>query len=418
MSITKAVAFEQANRIGGVLELPQGCEERLDMDQASPVFLSHVQKHEQYLGSYAQHFGLSPFIKTGRRVSSITPILIDGEEPSVGIGPRWTVESVDLQTKSKTEEIFDAVLVCTGKYHHPYIPEISGLPEYKGTVLHSSVYRDPERYRNKVVLIIGGGPSAVDIATDLTRAAKNIILAKKQPGLFFRNANPKVLETAMPKNFTASEVILHDGSSRHIDVVILCTGYSFDFPFLSKECRVQTSRGRVSPLYRHLIHCEYPSMAFPFLVTLVTITPILDCQIKFFKAVLDGKALLPTAAEMLYCTKNDYHQRLASIDSSPRHVAHGLPGEEGWNYMTELGTEGEFPPYEPVIRQMAQVAFAAIQSGDPDYKKAYFQRTGQDTFVYVANSDKLNRKQFEMQLLIASQEDDALENKLFGSLHL
>ncbi|OWA51250.1 putative Senecionine N-oxygenase [Hypsibius exemplaris] len=166
----EAVAFEQANRIGGVWNYPQGCEERLDMDQASPYFsrmyknmrtllpqdlmslegfpfppggqsYCDVETVQQYLGSYAQHFGLSPFIKTGHRVSSITPILVDGEEPSVGIGPRWTVESVDLQTKSKTEEIFDAVLVCTGKYHHPYIPEISGLPEYKGTVLHSSVYR-------------------------------------------------------------------------------------------------------------------------------------------------------------------------------------------------------------------------------------------------------------------------------------
>lgn len=54
-------------------------------------------------------------------------------------------------------ETFDALVVASGHYAVPYIPEIPGLKEfaekYPGSVEHTKQYRGPERYRNKACTV-------------------------------------------------------------------------------------------------------------------------------------------------------------------------------------------------------------------------------------------------------------------------
>ena len=51
-------------------------------------------------------------------------------------------------------EYFDAVVVASGHYFVPYIPETKGLAEYEslypGSIEHSKYFRHPESYRGKV----------------------------------------------------------------------------------------------------------------------------------------------------------------------------------------------------------------------------------------------------------------------------
>lgn len=51
-------------------------------------------------------------------------------------------------------ESFDAVVVASGHYNVPWIPEIPGLVDfeqkYPGTILHSKHYRDPSKFKGKV----------------------------------------------------------------------------------------------------------------------------------------------------------------------------------------------------------------------------------------------------------------------------
>jgi cation diffusion facilitator CzcD-associated flavoprotein CzcO len=52
------------------------------------------------------------------------------------------------------QETFDAIVVATGHYNVPYVPDVPGLVElnekFPGLVLHSKQYRDPEHFRGKV----------------------------------------------------------------------------------------------------------------------------------------------------------------------------------------------------------------------------------------------------------------------------
>ena len=47
-------------------------------------------------------------------------------------------------------------------------------------------------------------------------------------------------------------VVLDDDTELKLDALILCTGYKYEFPFLSEECQISTEGERVTPLYKHV----------------------------------------------------------------------------------------------------------------------------------------------------------------------
>lgn len=61
----------------------------------------------------------------------------------------------------------ETIINATGSFHNPYTPHISGREVFQGEVLHSSAYRNPDRYRGHRVIVVGRGNSAVQIAVEL-----------------------------------------------------------------------------------------------------------------------------------------------------------------------------------------------------------------------------------------------------------
>lgn len=62
------------------------------------------------------------------------------------------------------QEVFDAVVVATGHFSLPYIPDIPGLLEYDdkfpGRIRHSKHYRSKEEFQGKVRLPRSSSPAA------------------------------------------------------------------------------------------------------------------------------------------------------------------------------------------------------------------------------------------------------------------
>jgi putative flavoprotein involved in K+ transport len=75
------------------------------------------------------------------------------------------------------------VVLATGVSDIPVMPELPGLREYRGTVLHSSRYDDGERWRGRRALVIGTGNSGHDIAQDLHSAGCAVTLVQRRPTL-------------------------------------------------------------------------------------------------------------------------------------------------------------------------------------------------------------------------------------------
>jgi cation diffusion facilitator CzcD-associated flavoprotein CzcO len=130
-----------------------------------PDFPSHRQVRA-YFESYAAHFGLMQFIRLETRVvrAKLLPDL------------SWGVSSIGPD--GAKEEIFDYLIVCSGHHREPLMPDYSG--RFSGEVLHSSRYRRPDIFRDKRVLVVGGGNSACDIAVDIARVAQKSCISMRR----------------------------------------------------------------------------------------------------------------------------------------------------------------------------------------------------------------------------------------------
>lgn len=82
--------------------------------------------------------------------------------------------SVDKPTKTEITDQYDAIMVCNGHYNEPYVPEFMGQEKFKGTIRHSHDYRSSEAFVDKRVLVIGAGPSGLDVTLQVCNVAEYV----------------------------------------------------------------------------------------------------------------------------------------------------------------------------------------------------------------------------------------------------
>jgi cation diffusion facilitator CzcD-associated flavoprotein CzcO len=75
------------------------------------------------------------------------------------------------------------VVMATGVSGIPNLPDIPGLKNFTGMVLHSSRYDDGEAWQGKKAVVIGSGNSGHDIAQDLHSSGAHVTLVQRSPTL-------------------------------------------------------------------------------------------------------------------------------------------------------------------------------------------------------------------------------------------
>jgi thioredoxin reductase len=94
---------------------------------------------------------------------------------------RWTVT---LRHKGETRVMHPRhVVLATGVSGIANIPDIPGLKNFAGKVVHSSAYDDGENWNGKRALVIGSGNSGHDIAQDLYSSGANVTLVQRSSTL-------------------------------------------------------------------------------------------------------------------------------------------------------------------------------------------------------------------------------------------
>jgi dimethylaniline monooxygenase (N-oxide forming) len=151
----------------------------------SPLYPDHTQVRS-YLESYAEHFGVTRHIRFKSKVLDVAPhagrwrVQLESSATG-GANSGGNVHSATGISTGTLIEEFDAVVVASGHQGSPSHP--AWRDQFTGEYLHSHVYRVPEPFRDKRVLVVGMGNSAVDIAADICVVTESTTLSARSPVL-------------------------------------------------------------------------------------------------------------------------------------------------------------------------------------------------------------------------------------------
>lgn len=302
-------------------------------------FITASEVHD-YLNSYADTFELRRHIRFEHHVERVRPLARTGT---------WELVAINHLAGKPERFFFDILLVCNGHFSTPDIPQFEGAGEFLGTQLHSHDYRKPDRYMNRNVLTIGGGPSGVDISQQIASVARKVLWSnhltlKKQIDLENLVQKPDVAR------LTSKGAVFVDGSFEPLDDVVYCTGYQFTFPFLSDECSILCEGNYVRPLFKQCLNINHPSMAMIGLPFYTCPFQLFDIQLRFCLTFMTGRKVLPSKEDMLNDTDAVMKERWQG-EVPKRKAAHGL-GSYQKEYFRSLAEVAGIEPLKPVVLKM------------------------------------------------------------------
>ncbi|KAJ4260228.1 monooxygenase [Fusarium falciforme] len=328
-----------------------------EFPQGSSLFPRHSAVL-QYLKEYAED--ITPYISYQSQVLSI-------EKPGTDRSKPWQVEVLDLKANKATKDEFDAVVVASGHYNDPFIPDIPGLVEfdkaYPGAISHSKFYRRPNDYQDKKVIVVGNSASGVDVSAQLSAVAKHpIFISEKEkptvtpPAKESWAANvPQIVEFLPSKRGVR---FANDQVETDIDAVIFCTGFHYSYPFLKslKPSVVVPDGGYAAHLWEQILYTADPTLAFLSVPQRVVPFPIAEAQSAVVARIWSGRLNAPTTAEMEAWIESE-HEKKGS--GKAIHLMHSPEDVDYINRLYELSKtapkapelglendgEGKRPPY-------------------------------------------------------------------------
>jgi len=342
-------------------------------EEGSESFLHHTDVRK-YLESYAERFNILEHVKFHTQVSNVDPVIGMG-----GKSHQWEVTTKCLTTATSKTRVFDSVMVCVGHYSVPQQPSIPGMEAYTGRVMHSHDYRDPEMFAGKTVGILGAAASGMDISLEIATTATKVYLSHNNPPMVSplpkNMIQVKGIETCTgPNSFS-----LMDGDSVSCDVLVLCTGYEYTFPFLSPKCDVTVENREVKPLYKHFIHTTHPSLCFIGIPVTIVPFPQFYLQVQLFVNALLGEVKLPTKQQMDQDREDEKRWKVNELGMKEKHF-HKM-GDLQWRYNKELAELGHIQPVPQVVEDLYNAVHKRRHMSLVDYKKDSFSITSDNSFT-------------------------------------
>lgn len=114
--------------------------------------------------------------------------------------------------------------MCNGHFFEP-LNTYKGS-EFRGSIIHSHDYRRAEHYTGKNVVIVGAGPSGIDICLQVAQTAKQVTLISKKATYPVLPETVNQVATHV-KSLDEEGVVTAEGQHFDADVIIVCTGYVF-----------------------------------------------------------------------------------------------------------------------------------------------------------------------------------------------
>jgi trimethylamine monooxygenase len=243
-----------------------------------------------YIKGRVEKAGVRPWVRFRTPVRHVTYDETKG---------RFTLTSHNLVENKLVTEEFDHVVVSSGHFSTPNVPEFEGFKTFNGRILHSHDFRDAVEFKGKDILIIGRSYSAEDIGSQCYKyGAKSVTASYRSRPMGFKW--PKGFEERpLLQRVENKTAYFKDGSSKEIDAIILCTGYLHYFPFLEDSLRLKT-QNRLWPLdlYQGVVWEANPKIHYIGMQDQFYTFNMFDAQAWFSRDVILERIQLPDLARM------------------------------------------------------------------------------------------------------------------------
>ena len=314
-----------------------------------------------YFNSYVDHFELEKHIRFNTKVHKAIPI-----------DNKWKIFFED------SSEDFDYLIVANGHHWSPRIPNFDG--NFSGELMHSHQFKNNEYFKDKSVLVVGGGNSACDIAVEVSRVAKKTSISMRRgyhfipkfimgmPSdayyaktlwipqkvrLFLQKLALRIIQgkyedyglqkpdhdilqshatvnsellyfikhgKISPKmnigSFQENTVEFENGIKEDYDIVLFATGYKISFPFFSNN-HIDYENNDID-LYNFCFHPSFKNLMFVGLLQpLGCIWPLSDLQSQQIVKYLKKEWSLPT--DFAKAVSNQLNSMPYDFIDTPRH---------------------------------------------------------------------------------------------------
>lgn len=338
------------------------------MPDEYPDFPHHSQI-AAYFERYVDRFGFRDAIRFRTEVARA--------RPSAREEGRWEVELASGETR-----VYDAVAVANGHHWDPRWPDPPFPGSFDGVQMHSHSYESPDDWKDRTVLVLGMGNSAMDIAVEASYVARRTILASRRgawivpkyvlgrpldtivtdpripfrvrrrigesllalsvgdlrryglplPDHRFGSAHPTISGRILDRlghgaidyrpniaELLGDRVRFVDGRVEEVDVIVYCTGYKVTFPFFDRA--LVSADDNDLPLFRRVFHPRLPGLYFVGLLQpLGAIMPLAEAQSHWIAEHLLGEYELPPEGELERDVERERRAMFARYVASPRHT--------------------------------------------------------------------------------------------------
>jgi cation diffusion facilitator CzcD-associated flavoprotein CzcO len=130
----------------------------------SRVYVGAEELYDYFKGRAAK-YGVDEFVKLNHHIQSAT------WDDELG---KWVVNITNLKTGESIRDEAELFIYGAGFLNNWKWPEIPGLHDFKGKLLHSARWDDSYDFKDKKVAVIGSGSSAIQIVPQLQPVVKHM----------------------------------------------------------------------------------------------------------------------------------------------------------------------------------------------------------------------------------------------------
>ncbi|KAG4437217.1 hypothetical protein IFR05_007306 [Cadophora sp. M221] len=280
--------------------IPKPLMKYSDQDFPADALLYPTRQDVQtYLVKYSQD--IRHLISFSSQVEDITLSEANGQD-------LWTLTAKSTITGEQSTKQYDAIVVANGHYSIPWIPAVPGIEEfntaYPSIISHSKIYRSPESFKGKKVIVVGNAASGLDIGNQITTVCKKPLLNSINGPSTFQLPVDGVTKEEVPKivEYIVEDraVKFEDGRvEKDIDAIIYATGYLYSFPFLkSLDPPLVATGRRTIGLWQQIFHIRHPTLAFSALGQKIIPFPLSEAQGAAMAKVWSNNLSLLSVEEM------------------------------------------------------------------------------------------------------------------------